>query len=204
MGLDKANHTLAQSIIDRWAIPLGLILLGLVIQLLGDAGREWLRFDRVWLQHGESWRLISGHLAHLGWQHFALNSCGLVLVWYLVGDAFSQRTWLIVIALILAAIDGAFWVLDPELYWYVGLSGLLHGLLVAGLVSRLPAVAGETLVLLLLVTAKIAWEQFAGPVPGSEATSGGPVIVNAHLYGAVGGIIGALVTRIRVPQRASI
>ena len=141
MGLDKANESAYRRALRGWGIPVVLLILGLSIQLFGEVGREWLRYDRVWLQYGESW---------LGWQHFVLNGCGLILVWYLVGDAFPQRVWLTVIALIVATIDAAFWFLNPELYWYVGLSGLLHGLLAAGLVRRLPALDGETVVLMLL------------------------------------------------------
>ena len=51
---------------------------------------------------------------------------------------------------------------------------------------------------------KIGWEQWHGPVPGSETTSGGPVVVDAHLYGAVGGAMAALLMRIRVKSAAPI
>jgi hypothetical protein len=45
---------------------------------------------------------------------------------------------------------------------------------------------------------KLAWEQFSGPLPGSEGTAGGPVIVDSHLFGALGGALTALTLRIRV------
>ena len=77
-------------------------------------------------------------------------------------------------------------------------------MLLAGIVIRLPALDLESGVLLLLLIAKISYEQFSGPVPGSEATSGGPVIVDAHLYGALGGILGALLGKIRAKSHAAI
>ena len=40
---------------------------------------------------------------------------------------------------------------------------------------------------------KLIWEQLAGPLPISESTSGGPVLVDAHLYGTVGGVIALLI-----------
>jgi rhomboid family GlyGly-CTERM serine protease len=172
--------------------------------MAGEMGREGLRYDRVWIVHGELWRLISGHFAHLSWSHLLLNCTGLLLVWFLVGSSHTLRSWAIIIATTLLTIDLAFWLLNPDLYWYVGMSGLLHGLLSAGIVARLNPIDTETLVLMLLVIAKIGWEQFAGPVPGSALTSGGPVVVDAHLYGAIGGILGALVTRIRVKAPAAI
>ena len=88
--------------------------------------------------------------------------------------------------------------------WYVGLSGLLHALLAAGIVARLGNINAEMAILATLVIAKLAWEQFSGPLPGSELTSGGVVIVDAHLYGAAGGVLGALLNRITVQPHASL
>ena len=170
----------------------------------GDDWRLALRFDRIWLVQGESWRLVTGHLTHLGGAHLALNAAGLLLVWFLVGERFDAAGWWIVIGSTITVINICFWVLDPGLVWYVGLSGLLHGLLSAGIVTKLRPPDGETLLLAALLSGKLAWEQFSGPLPGSEVTSGGPVVVNAHLYGALGGVIGALLTRVRVISRASI
>ena len=204
MGLHKTKEIDRLGLAKQWMIPAILLTAGIIAELFGDAGREWLRYDRVAIPHGESWRLISGHITHLGWQHLTLNGCGLVLVWFLVGRAIEVRYWLPIIAIIVATIDVSFWLLNPELYWYVGMSGLLHGLLVAGAVARLPTWDGETIALLGLLTAKVAWEQFSGPMPGSESTSGGPVVIDAHLYGAIGGLLGALVTRIRVGRHAAI
>lgn len=181
-----------------------MVLIGFLIVLAGDPGREGLRYDRVWIAGAEGWRLLSGHFTHLGWSHFALNCAGLMLIWYLVGGAYALRSWLLIILVTLATIDMGFWFLNPELNWYVGLSGLLHGLLVAGIASRCRPPNAETIVLALFLVAKLGWEQFGGPVPGSEVASGGPVVVDAHLYGALGGMLGALLVRIRVEPPASI
>jgi hypothetical protein len=76
----------------------------------------------------------------------------------------------------------------------VGLSGVLHGLLVAGLLHGLMTPRRrESAVVLALVFAKLAYEQLAGPLPGSAATAGGAVIVDAHLYGAIAGLAGACI-----------
>jgi len=204
MGLHKRQGFSDQQRMLMWIIPAVMIACSVLIAMSGDIGREVLRYDRVWIGQGELWRLFSGHFAHLSVSHLVLNSAGLLLVWYLIGDTYSARDWLLIIVSTLMSIDLAFWFLSPSLYWYVGMSGLLHGLLAAGIVARLRSLDGETVLLLLLLTAKIAWEQYAGPVPGSEATSGGPVVVDAHLYGALGGILGALIASNRVVPRAAI
>jgi len=204
MGLPKLKVNTALTPAKAWLFPVIYISLSVLIMLAGDIGKEALRYDRVWIGQGEAWRLVSGHFAHLGWSHLALNSVGLLLVWFLVGGAYTLGAWMFIVGVTMATMDIGFWFLNPALYWYVGMSGLLHGILVAGIVTRLRKIDTETAVLLLLLIGKISWEQFGGPVPGSESTSGGPVVVDAHLYGALGGVLGAFLLRIRVKPPASI
>jgi rhomboid family GlyGly-CTERM serine protease len=204
MGLHKLKVNAALTPATTWLFPVVYISLSVLIMMAGDIGKEALRYDRVWIGQGENWRLISGHLAHLGWSHLALNSVGLLLVWFLVGGAYTLRSRVFIVGVTLATMDIGFWFLNPELYWYVGMSGLLHGLLAAGIIARIQSIDAETTVLLLLLIAKIGWEQFSGPVPGSESTSGGPVVVDAHLYGALGGALGGFLATIRVKSSGSI
>jgi rhomboid family GlyGly-CTERM serine protease len=136
--------------------------------------------------------------------HLLLNIAGLAVVWLLVGGGYSLLNWVLVIASSLAVIDLCFWFLDPGLGWYVGMSGLLHSMLVAGIVSRVAAAKGESLALAAIIAVKIAWEQLAGPLPGSELSAGGPVVVNAHLYGVVAGVLAAGVLRVLRLRRVSI
>ena len=68
----------------------------------------------------------------------------------------------------------------------------MHGLFAAGLLASLWAGNRAEWLLLALFVAKIAWEQLVGPTPGTAALAGGNVIVDAHLYGAIGGSLTAL------------
>jgi membrane associated rhomboid family serine protease len=61
--------------------------------------------------------------------------------------------------------------------------------MVAGALAFVVAGSRFGAILVLIVVAKIVWEHFAGPLPFSEFTSGGPVVTEAHLYGAVGGAV---------------
>ena len=47
--------------------------------------------------------------------------------------------------------------------------------------------------LLLGIIAKLSYEQFFGALPMTAEASGGPVWVNSHLYGALGGVVATLV-----------
>jgi len=182
------------------------VVFGVSLMLLagGDPAREWLRFERTAIAAGEAWRLLSGHFVHLGASHFVLNMAGLSLVWYLVGDAMGRVHWALVTILGVVVIDLGFWLFSPELQWYVGLSGVLHALLVAGIIVSAGTEHKEILAVAVLVAAKLAWEQVSGPLPGSVESSGGAVIVDAHLYGAVAGILAGVPARIRVRRTPSI
>ena len=189
--------------VQAWLVPGTVVMIALALMLSGDSGRDPLRFDRGSIAAGEFWRLLSGHFVHLGVTHTLLNLAGLVLVWFLVGRAWTWRQWLLLMAASVAAIDLGLWLGSPQLEWYVGLSGLLHGMLAAGIVAGLADRNYEALVLALVVTGKLAWEQFDGPLPGAEATSGGAVIVDAHLYGVIGGAVAAAAL-VRVRRKAAI
>lgn len=166
-----------------------LVLISALILLAGDAARVELRYERSALDELELWRLVTGHLVHLGIGHFLLNAAGLLLVALLVGDAFTARAWWLVVGVCVFTIDAAFWLLYPTLEWYVGLSGVLHGMLVAGVVMSIRTRTLESGLIAAAVAAKLLFEQIIGPLPGSEASSGGAVVVDAHLYGAIGGLV---------------
>ena len=205
MGLDKLDrNTDKRGVAGRWWLPAIVLIAAVALQLAGELGRDWLRFDREGIRSGELWRLITGHFVHLGWPHFALNAAGLALVWYLVGDVFDRNRWILISAISILAMDVGLWIFDPELIWYVGLSGLLHGILAAGLVERLRKPETETIVLTLLQVGKLVWEQLSGPLPGSEGTAGGTVVVDSHLFGALGGAAAAFFLRNRVRPAAPI
>jgi rhomboid family GlyGly-CTERM serine protease len=207
MGLHQASDAADQSILRRstaWWVPLGLTVFSALAAAGDPAAQLQLRYDRTGIAEGELWRLVTGHFAHLGMTHLILNVAGLAVVWFLVGGAYSLLNWAFVVALSLAVIDLCFWFLDPGLSWYVGMSGLLHALLVAGIVSRFRVAKAESLALAAVIAVKIAWEQLAGPLPGSEFSAGGAVVVNAHLYGVIAGVLAAGVLRVVTLRRVSI
>ena len=184
---------------------LGIIaVISLLLELLGDGGRLALAYNRDALEAGELWRLLTAHFVHLSLTHVLLNLAGLALVVWIVGHAYSWSQWLFVTFMCVVVIDAGFWFLSPELDWYVGISGLLNGILAAGLVVGIAGRERESIVLAVIVLAKLTWEQTSGPLPGSESTSGGAVVVIAHIYGAVGGLLSAALLWRRVRPAASI
>ncbi len=182
------------------------LLIAMLAGLLWWAGpgfTEVLRFERAAISNGDYWRLVSGHFVHLSGTHAALNVAGVVLVWMLVGQAFRWRGWLLVSLAVVLSVDAGLWWWSPRLSWYVGLSGLLHGWLAAGICGMPRGRRMDALLLGAVLIAKLVFEQWYGALPGSEEAAGGPVVVDAHLYGALGGLLaGVLVVLVRVTGRA--
>jgi len=172
----------------------GLLLLGLCLALLlpllwGEAARLALRYDRAALGAGQFWRLVTAHGVHLSVRHALVNVLGLALLWALFARDYSARQWLAIVLAAILAIDAGLWLLDSTVQWYVGSSGVLHGILAAGTLAQLRRRQKEGWVLAVILAGKLLYEHFAGPLPFSGS---GPVIASAHVFGVLGGTAAAL------------
>lgn len=166
-----------------------LLAVVLLFAAAGDEARAWLRYERAFLPLEHGWRWLSGHLVHLNIGHTLLNAAGLALIYLLFAPRLSVGRWIVVFAFGVAAIDAGFWWLDTQLEWYVGLSGVLHALFAAGALAEAIAGRRDGWWLLAGLVLKLTWEQWQGPLPMTASSAGGPVVVNAHLYGALGGVL---------------
>ncbi len=160
--------------------------------LLGAAERVALRYQREPLAHGEWWRLLSAHLVHLSFEHALLNGAGLLLLWVLFARAYSPRRWAWILLTSVLIIDAGLWFLRPAVEWYVGASGVLHGALAAGALAFYRRGDGAGAALLLLLVVKLAAEQYGG---ASLFMHDLPLVPDAHLFGVLGGLLGAWLPR---------
>jgi rhomboid family GlyGly-CTERM serine protease len=177
-----------------------LCALGLLLapELAGPGAREALQYDRGLLGRGEWWRLLSAHFVHLDLEHAVLNGLGLVLMWGLFARDYAPLRWLAIYLASALAVGVGLWFFNPELDWYVGASGALHGVMAAGTLAHLRRGDLDGWILALFIVGKLGYEQFAGAMPfaGSPDT-----IVDAHLYGATGGgVAAALLFRPKVSR----
>lgn len=189
-GLAAATVPAANTFITRrqavWLVGL-LCGVSVLLTLGGETARIALRYERAAVLEGEYWRLLTGHLVHGSFAHLLLNMTGLGLLAALFPRDYSLRQWLMILLASAATIDAGFVLFEPQLQWYVGLSGVLHGALAAGALAwwrRESWPAALTLSVILI--GKLAWEQLQGALPLSGDMT---VIVDAHLYGAIGGLI---------------
>ena len=205
MGLREGDSGHHERLLGAaWKGAIGLSTIALAIAMLGDGGRDWLAFDRAAISAGEYWRLVTAHVTHLGWQHLFYNLTGLAVITYLVGTKLRAGDWILTWGLAFAFVSLGLWFWQPSLSWYVGLSGAMHGLLVAGLVSSVGRWGIDLWIVAIVVAAKLLYEQLVGPLPVSEGASGDAVIVASHWYGAISGCISGAAIAIRVRARAAI
>jgi len=192
--MSKTNYLTAPYI--SWGAVLLLIL---ILQFYHTDVFELLRYERQDIVAGEYWRLITAHFVHLSWGHCLLNIAGYVLILALFGEYLTTGLFLLTILLSMLAIDIGLFTLHKDIHWYVGFSGVLHGLFLAGLIFAYKIDRHSWAKwLLAILTLKLVWEMFMGALPGSTQMSGGKVIVEAHFYGALGGLISSLIVfRIR-------
>ena len=176
----------------KLSLPIALSVVLASVSLLGQFGPEWLSYDRVSILNGELWRLVTSHLTHTGFNHLALNILGLIIVFHLFGQLFSTRFWILSIAVCMLGISLGLLVNHPELGWYVGLSGVLHGLIVVGTIGAIKSKCHIGYFVLIAVFSKLIFEQVYGASQNTINFINSPVIVDAHFYGAITGLFLAL------------
>lgn len=177
----------------RQALPLLFALMALIVAVGGTPADEWLRYERSPILSGEVWRLFTAHFVHLGWSHLLMNLAALALIWMLFGRMLRLSVWIVISLASMLGIGLGLLLFSPSIDWYVGLSGMLHGLFAAGVMVSLRAGNRLEIMLLLLLLGKLMWEQIYGPLPGTAEFAGGAVVTDAHLYGAVSGFVAVLV-----------
>lgn len=168
-----------------WLAPLALMLLSLVLQCGDEAWRAWLRYDRAAIEAGQWWRLLSGNFVHLGWYHLMLNEIGLAVLVMLCPDRLSPWVWLRRVLVLGIGMSLCLYVFVPSMVWYVGLSGMLHGLFLLGLAPQLRRRDGIAIACMAYLLGKLAYENITGaPVSDAEAI-GGRVAIESHFFGTL-------------------
>lgn len=184
----KPQRRIRDLLLRHWPV-LVLIVPCVLLAFGGDALRMPLRYDRSAIFHGEVWRLLTGNFVHLGPGHLLEDMAGTLLLWLLFADALpGWRTPGAVLAGCLAVGLGLL-IGDPSVGWYVGISGALDTLWMLGSLTLIRRRDRFGWILMGLLLLKLAYEQLRGPLPFSVQTTGGNVVVDAHLYGAFAGAL---------------
>lgn len=138
------------------------------------------------------WRWGSAHLVHLDGWHLGVDLVGLALLAHLALQLDKSRAALGVLALAALGVCAGLTLLTPQIRWYVGLSGALHGLFAwLGLtLATLPGTRASRLTGLSLWLAGAVKLMMEHDLPvGAPGWLGVPGVPPAHLFGYVSGTL---------------
>ncbi|CBL45736.1 Rhomboid-like protein [gamma proteobacterium HdN1] len=183
------------------AFVVGLVL---IFSLMPESVVQALSLTREGVRAGEWWRIWTSQIVHLNGWHALLNAAGFGIVSLSFRNEVSAWREITVLLISMACVGmGIFW-WNPEISWYVGLSGAIYSVLVHHLIlgfRQTPLISG---VFLLYVIAKVSYEQLFGTQDNlMEQLIEGRVAYDAHFYGAItGALLGGLGLVLRRASRS--
>jgi rhomboid family GlyGly-CTERM serine protease len=173
-----------------WSAP------GLALALCAVSGvascmpLAWLVYERQALAQAQWWRVATSHLAHLNAAHWAVNAAALFLL-AVIFRGMGPRKLAAVLACSAAAVAAGLWFGTPQVAWYAGLSGALHGLFAAGAIlgwANGPRQGRWGSALLWMAgLAKLCWEARIGWPTAPSPWLGTATVTAAHAFGYAGG-----------------
>jgi len=166
-----------------------IILIAAVIYLFDPQASQLLAYYHTGIKQFELWRLISATFCHTNFNHLLMNAFGLIITLALFSDTFKLIKIYPIIIFNSLFIGAALFFFEPEVIWYVGLSGVLHGLFSYGVAADISNKDRWGYLLGAGFIIKIIYEQIYGAQQSTIALIGAPVLVNAHLYGALSGVV---------------
>jgi rhomboid family GlyGly-CTERM serine protease len=205
----------------KWIVCLGVSAVVVVLSYWPH-GLAYFRYDRAALWSGQAWRVMTAHFVHLSTAHLVFNILGMFLLCELLWSDLPVAHGLGLLGSAIIGVSASLWWLQPELAWYAGLSGVLHGMwagcALAGcwpgktrqdmstavsspsngkaLATSWPLTRRICAAGLMLLIVKLTVEFYFGGSPRTEQLIGGAVVTVAHLYGALTGVGYVLLWRI--------
>lgn len=177
------------SYIRSHAMAMTLFFILILLHLLQATLQPMFEFDRSAIYDGEWWRVLTGHLFHTNTWHLLMNLGGYVLIMLLHGAYYSNRRFVLNLLLGNLLIGLALLCWSPDISVYVGLSGWLHALLVCGCCIDIERHWSSGWLILIAVFGKVLWEQWQGASNEVVTLIGADVATDAHLYGALVGLL---------------
>lgn len=147
-----------------------------------------LAYDRAAIESGQYLLLLSGQIGHTNSAHLVINLSALWLLWFCFDHALKTHSWFVTCAVSLIMVGLGLYFLNPEVVFYLGFSGALHGLFVAGALASIRRSPILSVALLSSVTIKLSMEFYSNDMTETAALIDAPVIHFAHLYGAIAGL----------------
>jgi len=175
-------------------VALVLTVAMLVLSAAAEVMFPLLSLDRSQVAQGQYWRLLTANFVHFGWAHTLMNLGAFLLCSVALLNEFSIKVFTALILSCCLAVGICIYAFNPEYETYAGLSGALHGLIIAGVLVNKRHKYWVNGILIALVFAKVVNENRAG-YQSNELQDLLPVAVaySAHLYGALAGLAFGLI-----------
>lgn len=169
-------------------LVISIAFLAIMAFLLNDVLSDLLVYQHQLISQGELWRTLSGHFFHTNGFHLLLNLAALILLWALHGHFYSLKNYSMLFITSALICSAGLYFLSPDIDQYVGLSGVLHGIFIFGAVMDIRHKDNTGYLLFIGICLKIAHEQFYGASDDVSALINASVAIDAHLWGAIGGL----------------
>ena len=169
--------------------PLSIVIISIVLALTEPMSSDLFTYDRNQLHNFQWWRLITGHFLHTNTMHLLLNVTGLTLLWALHGHYYKTSRYVLQFIVLCLGTAISLYVFAQQMQWYVGLSGVLHGLFVIGAYFDIRHRLKSGWIMLIGVWLKVGHEQIYGASEDVAQLIAANVAIDAHLYGTIAGCI---------------
>lgn len=167
---------------------------------IGEPVTQALVYQRELIIQGEGWRMFTGHLLHTNGFHLLLNLAALIMLWALHGRFYTIKNYLALFLFCSISTSIGIFYDNTSLTQYVGLSGVLHGIFVFGAIMDILSKDKTGYLLFIGVWLKIAHEQIYGASSDVSDLIEASVAVDAHLWGAVGGLLFSIIYVIKIKK----
>jgi rhomboid family GlyGly-CTERM serine protease len=167
--------------------PLIIILISIFLALIAPVSTELFTYDRQQLANLQWWRSITGHFLHTNTTHLLLNISGATLLWALHGHYYQVRHYLTLFFILCLGTSLGLYFFAPQMQWYVGLSGVLHGLFITGAYFDIRHKLKTGWIILISVWLKVLHEQVFGASEDVAQLIAANVAIDAHLFGVISG-----------------
>lgn len=169
----------------------GLLFIAVCAVFQATEGTKWASLAIEQTLNGQYWRLLTGHLIHQNWQHFAMNMLGLNLCLAVFAKDLAAKHWLY--SFVFIALFSSVGLLNvyPLHYRYLGFSDVLHGWILLGAAAIFHKEPRLAIIVFVLFWLKII-EENSGLAFFTSYGVGGNVAKKSHILGAIGGLFYAL------------